>query len=93
MSSISRRGGRPPVRPPSRHRLGANDMPLEAKRCRHVAVTHDYGGGVGHYETPHATSDVGDVTSQLFVMVNWPSSLMPRRKKSVHPVRYFMYRS
>ena len=35
----------------------------------------------------------GVLSSQLFVMVNWPTSLMPRRKKSVHPVRYFMYRS
>ena len=35
----------------------------------------------------------GVLTSQLFVMVNWPTSLMPRRKKSVHPVRYLMYRS
>lgn len=33
-----------------------------------AAVTHhNYGGGVGHYETPHATSDVGDtVTDNSF---------------------------
>ena len=35
-------------------------------------------------------SRVDQVTSQLLVMVNWPTSLMPRRKKSLHPVRYFM---
>ena len=32
------RGGRAPVRPPSWHRLGPGDIPLEAKLCGHVAV-------------------------------------------------------
>ena len=27
---------------------------------------------------------------QPLISVNWPSSLMPRWKKSAHPVRYFM---
>jgi hypothetical protein len=30
---------------------------------------------------------------QALARVNWPTSLMPRLKKSLQPVRYFMYRS
>ena len=58
------RGGGLTCQEPQRRGDGVPDSSGRPGHC--AAVTHhNYGGGVGHYETPHATSDVGDAVTDL----------------------------
>ena len=43
---------------------------------------HNYGGGVGHYETPHATSDVGDTVTDNTVPYDKNSASTVRGEQS-----------
>ncbi len=52
----------------------------------HRAVTHhNYGGGVGHYETPHATYDVGDTVTDNTVPYDKNSASTVRGEQSYTP--------
>src|SRR5271166_188263 len=52
-----------------------------------AAVTHhNYAGGVGHYETPHATSDVGDTVTDNTVPYDKYSASTGRGEQSDTPL-------